>query len=76
MQPPFSCCVGQGLPLSVGMKGETCIRRGFILGVGAMLVRGQPKGCPYITRIRWFGDESRVGTGFTLSVGMKGEPLP
>jgi len=21
------------------------------------------KGRPYITRIRWFGDESRVGTG-------------
>ncbi len=31
MQPPFSCYVGTGFTLSVGWKGETCIRRGSSL---------------------------------------------
>ncbi len=54
-------CRDTGFTLSVGWECESRERAGFILVVGTMLVRGQPKGCPYIVLLP-------VGTGFTLSV--------
>ncbi len=49
----------------MGWDCESRERAGFILVVGTMLVRGQPKGCPYIVLLP-------VETGFTPVRGHEG----